>query len=106
MELFTCPAIDGKPDEKSGQFNMLGMVPLQQIDEMAWQLGSATLNTAIAVSVVTKRMNAPALTDRMAAVIAELATATGSTAPADLDKALKALKAKQARDSGAKPPTR
>lgn len=95
MELFDCPAKDGKADEASGRYRTSGRMPAQRMEEMVWQLCSEAERVAIATEVVTKRVGRLQLTARLEAVIERLATVTGSVRPADLEKEMKALKAKQ-----------
>lgn len=95
MELFGCPAKDGKADEASGRYRTSGRMPAQRMEEMVWQLCSEAERAAIATAIVTKRVGSQPLTTRLEAIIERLATATGSIRSDDLEKEMKALKARQ-----------
>ncbi|MEO6687890.1 MAG: hypothetical protein ABIS07_05225 [Dokdonella sp.] len=105
MELFGCPSKNGAPDPANGRYFMSGRMPAQRMEEMALQLSSDAERVAIATAIVTKRVGQADLTERMTVIVDRLAALTGSIPVADLNKAMKALRAKQAPTGSGKPPS-
>jgi hypothetical protein len=95
MELFGAPPDpEGKADLARGQFYMSGDLPWPRLNEMAHALACRAQNTALAITVVAKRVSDKAIVDRLEPVLDALskATATGF-AVGDPNKAARAIKA-------------
>jgi hypothetical protein len=93
MELFGAPPdAEGKAAAAHGRFYMTGKMPEQRLNQMAEALASRAHNTALAITVVAKRVNDKAIVDRLEPVLDALSKATGSDV-GDPNKAAKGVKA-------------
>jgi hypothetical protein len=79
MELFGArPDEQGRPDVANGQYSMSGGMPNARVAEMLEALASRAHNTAVAVSIVGKRLNDKTVEERLSPVMDALSKATGS----------------------------
>jgi len=93
MELFGAPPGEGgRPDTANGRYYMGGRMPLQRCAAMIPALISRAHNTAVAVSLVARRLNEATVVDMLTPVINLLAKATGSDQVGDINRAAKDLK--------------
>jgi hypothetical protein len=93
MELFGAPlGENGRPDAANGRYYMGGHMPFSRCAEMTDTLTGRAHNTAVAVSLVAKRLNEAATVDMLTPIIDLLAKATESDQIGDINRAVKDLK--------------